>query len=342
MRTALSAFRPQGLSRSLAAAGVAVAAAAVLAGSAGAQGRWGRTGGPYDSTYGGSDRSGARSLYAWSGRVDREAYVVMQSGDVRTRADGNGYGDGRVRVASDLPRAEGVVDVRLAEGRGRVDVIEQPSRRNNYRVVVRVRDDDAGAGYYRFATTWRPVDGGAYGGTYDPRRGDDDGRYGDGRSGDERDDRRGRGRGRWGRGEGDDRRDGDRHDGDRHDGDRRRGDDDGRDGTDGVYGGAAGGTYGGSGALHWRGRVDDVAEIRVQGGRVDTRTVSGRGAADVRAQLQGGALPARDVTVRVSDRSGRGRVSVVQQPHAWNGYTAVVRVEDRDAGAGYYDLDLTW
>ena len=291
------------------AGGAALALAAVLTGvltgalaaPAGAQGRWGRgdpggqTGGTYGNGsygYGGYGGYGARPLYVWNGRVDREAYVVMQGGDVRTRIDGfdNGAGGG-ARVRSDLPQADGVVDVRLAEGRGRVDVVEQPSRRNGYRAVVRVRDDDAGAGYYRFVALWRPT--GGYG----------DGRYDNGGYGDGRDDRGGR----WGGGGRDD-----------------------------------GGAYGGSGVLHWRGRVDDVVEIRLQGDRVDTRTLSGEGASGVRVQRSGAALPARDVAVRVADRAGRGRVSVVQQPHAWNGYTAVVRVEDHDRGADWYDVDVSW
>ncbi len=303
--------------RSLAAAaGVALAAAAATSPAA-AQGRWGNT----DGRYGGGNNAGydnARPLYAWNGRVDREAYIVMQNGDVRTQIDGydNGAG-GRARVASALPQTNGVIDVRIEEGRGRVDVVEQPTSRNGYRAVVRVRDDDAGAGFYRLVATWRPTGGygGGYGGGYP---GGSDGR--------------------------DDRRDGDRRDGDRRDGDGRYGSGGGYNNGGYNNGGYnnGGGTYAGSGMLHWRGRVDDVEEIRLQGGRVDTRTVSGQGAADVRSQFAGGTLPARDVTVRVNDRSGRGRVAVVQQPRAWNGYTAVVRVEDRDAGAGWYDFDVSW
>ena len=298
--------------RHLTTAGAALAAvvatAAVLASPAAAQGGWGRGGYGYGGNGNDGDGrrgDGARPLFVWNGRVDREAYIVMQNGDVRTRIDGyaNGAG-GRVRVASALPPADGFVDVRVQEGRGRVDVVEQPSGRNGYRTVVRVRDDDAGAGDYRLVATWRPAGGygnGGYNGGYDGRDRDrdrdrDDGRYGDGRYG-----------------------------------------------NGGYNGGGNGaGTYAGSGVVHWRGRVDDVEEIRIQGTRVDTRTVSGGGASNVRAQLQGGALPAGAVNVRVDDRSGRGRVTVVQQPRAWNGYTAVVRVEDRDPGAGSYDFDVSW
>jgi hypothetical protein len=97
-----------------------------------------------------------------------------------------------------------------------------------------------------------------------------------------------------------------------------------------------------SGAVRWSGAVDDQVEIRIQGRNVDTRTLSGNGARDVRANLGGRALPRRDVTVSVRQRSGRGDVSVVQQPSQWNGYTAVIRIRDRQGGFGYYDFDVSW
>jgi hypothetical protein len=65
-----------------------------------------------------------------------------------------------------------------------------------------------------------------------------------------------------------------------------------------------------SGALRWSGAVDDQVEIRIQGRNVDTRTLSGNGARDVRANVGGRALPRRDVTVSVRQRSG-DRKSVV-------------------------------
>jgi hypothetical protein len=96
------------------------------------------------------------------------------------------------------------------------------------------------------------------------------------------------------------------------------------------------------GMLRWTGAVDDEVEIRIQGRNVNTRTLSGNGARDVRANLNGRALPRRDVQVRVRERQGRGTVTVVQQPGQWNGYTAVIRVRDRQGGFGYYDFDVTW
>jgi hypothetical protein len=94
--------------------------------------------------------------------------------------------------------------------------------------------------------------------------------------------------------------------------------------------------------LRWTGAVDDQVEIRIQGRNVQTRTLSGNGTRDVRANLNGRALPRRDVTVSVRERSGRGSVNVVQQPSQWNNYTAVIRVRDRQGGFGHYDFDVSW
>jgi hypothetical protein len=96
------------------------------------------------------------------------------------------------------------------------------------------------------------------------------------------------------------------------------------------------------GMLRWTGAVDDEVEIRIQGRNVQTRTLSGNGARDVRANLNGRALPRRDLQVHVRERQGRGTVTVVQQPSQWNGYTAVIRVRDRQGGFGYYDFDVSW
>jgi len=44
----------------------------------------------------------------------------------------------------------------------------------------------------------------------------------------------------------------------------------------------------------------------------------------------------------VADQTGRGSVSVVQQPSSWNNYTAVIRVYDPRSGYGAYSFDLGW
>ena len=94
--------------------------------------------------------------------------------------------------------------------------------------------------------------------------------------------------------------------------------------------------------LRWSGDVDDALEIRIQGDRVEYRTLSGRTVRNVRADLTRGGLPRRDVQVVVTDSYGRGSVSVVQQPSSHNGYTAVIRVTDRQSGYGDYRFDVSW
>jgi hypothetical protein len=305
----------------------------------------------------GSLAAQGRTLFAWSGRVDREVLLVMRGGNVNTRQSSrDDYG--RVRVGSQLPRTDGVVQLQVQRGRGSADVVQQPNARNDFTAVVRLRDDQTGTGDYQVAAFWQPVNGGY--------AGSDDGRY------DRGDDRRGNNGGGWGRGgrrDRDDRARDDRNRDDRNRDDRNRDDRnrddrnrddrnrDDRSRDDGGYGGTTNGNSpwdvirgrtsgstggsGTSGVLRWSGRVDDVQEIRIRGRRTDSFAVSGGGASGVRSSVSG-ALPTRDVYVRVRQLDGRGRVRVVEQPSARNDYTAVLRVEDRDGGAGFYNFEASW
>lgn len=244
-----------------------------------------------------------RQLFTWTGRVDREVYITMRGRDLRTSGPDAGMPN-RARVNDALPRGRGDVIVRLADGRGEVDVVEQPSARNNYTTTVRVRDRRSGADNYRITAFWSGDD------RFDDRRDRRDDRFDDRR--DRRDDR-------------DDRRN-DRRD-DRDDRDDRGGYDD---------------RTNGSGSLRWSGRVDDVVELRISGRRVDAITRSGNRVEDVNSNIRGNGLPSRDVTVTVDRNTGRGSVQVVQQPAAWNGYTAVIRIYDPAGGANFYDLSAFW
>ena len=46
----------------------------------------------------------------------------------------------RLDVATALPQRDGRVTVRVQDGRGDVDVVQQPSARNDYTTIVRIRD----------------------------------------------------------------------------------------------------------------------------------------------------------------------------------------------------------
>jgi hypothetical protein len=100
----------------------------------------------------------ARPLFQWSGRVDREVRLVMRGRDLNARfASWNERGRDRTRVYSVLPREDGIVTVRVEGGRGDVDVIEQPNRRNDFTAVIRIRDPRSGAGDYRLTAYWREI-----------------------------------------------------------------------------------------------------------------------------------------------------------------------------------------
>jgi len=44
----------------------------------------------------------------------------------------------------------------------------------------------------------------------------------------------------------------------------------------------------------------------------------------------------------IAQHQGRGTVYVAQQPTAYNGYTAIIRVRDPQGGYGYYDFEVDY
>jgi hypothetical protein len=241
-----------------------------------------------------------RPLFDWSGRVDREVRIVMHGRDARIQTGARApFERPRLNVETALPQRDGRVTVRMEDGRGDVDVVQQPSAQNDYTAIVRIRDRSSGADNYRVTAYWRPDEYGN--GTWNDRDG-----YPTRPGRDDRDDRDDRNNGGgWGRGNG----------------------------------GYGNGNYDRD-VLRWTGDVDDALEIRIQGNRIDYRTLSGKSVRNVRANLVSGGLPRNDVQVFVTDQYGRGSVSVVQQPSAWNNYTAVIRVNDPRSGYGAYSFDV--
>ena len=244
-----------------------------------------------------------RPLFQWSGRVDREVRIAMHGRDARTLNSGRVPAvRSRLDVETALPQRDGRVTVRVQDGRGDVDVVQQPSARNDYTAIVRVVDRSSGKDNYRITAYWMPDEYGN--GTWDGRDNYPN-RPGQGRNSDRGGDRDRGNNGGWGN--------------------NGRNNDYARD------------------VVRWSGDVDDALEIRIQGDRIDYRTLSGKSLRNVRADFsRGGGLPRRDVQVVVTDQNGRGSVSVVQQPSSYNGYTAVIRVYDPRPGYGGYNFDIGW
>ncbi|MGH7680309.1 MAG: hypothetical protein ACRENU_17700 [Gemmatimonadaceae bacterium] len=140
--------------------------ALLAAPSLGAQGRWENDGRDRDV----SDRDwpiesrrrddDERRLFTWRGTVDDETRIYIRAARVESEVYSGRTPRRRESIDRDrpLPRRDGTMHIQLVEGRGRVQVLQQPTARNNYTAVVRVKDAQAGADVYRFAAYFDPAD----------------------------------------------------------------------------------------------------------------------------------------------------------------------------------------
>jgi hypothetical protein len=205
-----------------------------------------------------------------------------------------------------MPRRDGQVTVQLLNGRGDVEVLQQPASQNNYTTIVRIQDPRSGSDNYRLAAYWQPY---ANGDVYGRNRGRARGR-------DDRDDIY---RGRNG---------------------NSQGNSQGNYPSNGGY--YPGGVNGNNSMLRWTGNVDDDLEIRIQNGRMVYRVLGGKDPTNIRADQANLNIPNGARGVSVVQNQGRGTVVVTQQPSSFNGYTTVLRIRDPQGGYGYYDFSLMW
>ena len=114
--------------------------------------------------------------FQWRGQVDGIDEILIRGGEVRVRhLAAKPIQRQDHRFTSPLPEWD--VDLRLykIEGRGDVELIEEPSSWNEYTVVVRIDDSDhIGDSYYEFELTWNEGDSwGVWGDRDDPDPWDD-------------------------------------------------------------------------------------------------------------------------------------------------------------------------
>lgn len=108
--------------------------------------------------------------------------------------------------------------------------------------------------------------------------------------------------------------------------------------------GSGGGQYpdtGRGGRMTWRGRVDDDVRIRIRGGTAQVETIGGAEYHDSQPNFFN-SLPSRRVTVRLTNKRGRGEIFIEQQPSRENDFTAIVRIRDPRGGASDYEFEITW
>lgn len=85
----------------------------------------------------------------------------------------------------------------------------------------------------------------------------------------------------------------------------------------------------------WNGRVDNDVHVVVHSGAISSEIVSGGQTNTPHIRLVN-ALPRVDGMLRIQQLAGRGTVTVLQQPSASNGYTAIIDVKDGDSGPDIY------
>jgi hypothetical protein len=95
-------------------------------------------------------------VFRWTGRVDIGAEIAIRgnSHDVRDQG-GSGTQEIDARFSQPLPRSDVPVNLRKIRGRGRIELLQTPSARNNYVAKVRIVDEKSGADDYEFELTWR-------------------------------------------------------------------------------------------------------------------------------------------------------------------------------------------
>ena len=245
----------------------------------------------------------SRPQLTWQGYVTGSATLYVQ-GD---RVDAQGRDTGsvespRVTLNDALPAVRQTVQLDVRRGRGRVNIVEQPTPRNEYSAVVRIDPVGTRPELYTIDFFWNP--------TSDTS---DDRRYRQNRRNDQDESRR---NDRYG---------------------NRRTDDYGYRNTRNRTNDANS-----SGEMTWNGFVDNQVLVEVRGRRASTRVLRGTPVRNAQSDFTGPLPRRTASTVRIERLSGRGNIELLEQPDANNSYAAVVRITDTEAGADNYAFRLFW
>jgi hypothetical protein len=116
----------------------------------------------YDSSSGGGNEGpfpggggGRGGRMRWKGRVDDDVRITIRGGsaDVETLG-GTPYYDAQPNFGASLPSRRVTVRLASKRGRGEIYIEQQPSRENNFAVVIRIKDTRGGAADYEFELQW--------------------------------------------------------------------------------------------------------------------------------------------------------------------------------------------
>ena len=98
---------------------------------------------------------GGSGRMTWRGRVDDDVRIRVRGGtaDVET-IGGTPYYDGQPAFTGSLPQRRVNVALKMRKGRGSAFIEQQPSRENDFTVIIRVKDPKGGASDYELEISW--------------------------------------------------------------------------------------------------------------------------------------------------------------------------------------------
>lgn len=110
----------------------------------------------YDSSSGNQPPdTGRAGRMTWKGRVDDDVRITIRGGsaDVET-IGGTPYYNAQPNFSASLPSRRVNVRLNSKKGRGDIYIEQQPTRDNDFAVVVRIKDPKGGASDYEFELVW--------------------------------------------------------------------------------------------------------------------------------------------------------------------------------------------
>jgi len=104
---------------------------------------------------GGYPSPGRGGRITWKGKVDDDIRIRFRGGsaDVET-IGGTPYYDSQPNFSASLPTRRVNVSLNVRKARGQVYVEQQPSRDNDFTLVIRIKDPKGGSSDYEFELTW--------------------------------------------------------------------------------------------------------------------------------------------------------------------------------------------
>lgn len=113
--------------------------------------------GRYDRRLPGNDQDGRSSSgrLRWRGTVDGELQLAVRRSNVEPRAiSGRPVSGITFSFTSPFPRRTVEVRLEKKDGRGVVEIVQQPSVSNDFTVVIRIQDEKSGSDEYEFELIW--------------------------------------------------------------------------------------------------------------------------------------------------------------------------------------------